>query len=193
MRSRLIRRAAAAIGVITLATAGLTMAGQAATARPVQRVHLLRTVAPVRTLARASAASARAAARAAQAQAAALPSGGESSLDAELYRKHNANEADLEGGDAVHEGEVAAPNATSHSGTSGSKGTSWEGSNHFDSRYSGGGNQFSGEPPDQGLCASNTREFEIVNQVVQVYTRTGTPLLQGTSGAPGFTGPVGTP
>ena len=190
MPSRLIRRAAAAIGVITLATAGLTMAGQAATARPVQRVHLLRTVAPVRTLARASAASARAAARA-QAQAAALPSGGENSLDAELYRKHNANEADLEGGDAVHQGEVAAPNASSHSGTSGSKGTSWEGSNHFDSRYSGGGNQFSGEPPDQGLCANNTREFEIVNQVVQVYTRSGTPLLAGTSGEPGFTGPIG--
>ena len=188
MRSRLIRRAAAAIGVITLATAGLTMAGQAATAKPVQRVHLLRTVAPVRTLARVSA-SARPTASA-QVQAAALP-GGLSSLDAELYRKHNANEADLEGGDAVHEGEVAAPNATSHSGTSGSKGTSWEGSNHFDSRYSGGGNQFSGEPPDQGLCASNTREFEIVNQVVQVYTRSGTPLLQGTSGAPGFSGPVG--
>ena len=44
---------------------------------------------------------------------------------------------------------------------------------------SGGGNQFSGEPPDQGLCVSNTRVFEIVNSVVQVYTRSGTPLIEG--------------
>ena len=29
----------------------------------------------------------------------------------------------------------------------------WQGSNHFDNRYSDNGNQFSSEPPDQGLCA----------------------------------------
>ena len=189
MRSRLIRRAAAAIGVITLATAGLTMAGQAATAKPVQRVHLLRTVAPVRTLARVRhRRGPQPALRCRRPRA-----GGRRSLDAELYRKHNANEADLEGGDAVHEGEVARTERHVASGASGSKGTSWEGSNHFDSRYSGGGNQFSGEPPDQGLCASNSREFEIVNQVMQVYTRNGTPLLQGTSGAPGSPGRSGSP
>ncbi|HUL85008.1 MAG TPA: hypothetical protein VLX89_05765 [Actinomycetota bacterium] len=186
MHPRLIRRAAAVIGVLTLVATGLAAAGQtAASAKPVQRFHLVRTTAPLRTVARPAT---RAAARV---SALALPSAGDAATDAALYRKHNANEADLEGGDAVHEGEVAAPNATSHSGTSGSKGTSWEGSNHFDSRYSGSGNQFSGEPPDQGLCASNTREFEIVNSVVQVYTRTGTPLLAGTSGDPSFTGPIG--
>ena len=67
---------------------------------------------------------------------------------------------------------------------------SWQGSNHFDSRYSGNGNQFSGEPPDQGLCANNIRVFEIVNSVVQVYTTSGTPLLAGDPFFPN-SGPVG--
>src|SRR5438128_10089573 len=33
--------------------------------------------------------------------------------------------------------------------------SSFEGLNHFQQRYSRGGNQFSVEPPDQGLCAGN--------------------------------------
>jgi hypothetical protein len=67
---------------------------------------------------------------------------------------------------------------------------SFEGLNHFHSRYSGGGNQFSGEPPDQGLCAGNGRLLEMVNSVVQVYTPSGTALIEGTPAIPG-TGPVG--
>jgi hypothetical protein len=55
----------------------------------------------------------------------------------------------------------------------------FEGLNHFDNRYSGGGNQFSGEPPDQGMCVSGNRVFEIVNSVVQVYTKSGNPLIAG--------------
>ena len=49
----------------------------------------------------------------------------------------------------------------------------FEGLNHFDSRYSGGGNAFSGEPPDQGMCVGGNYVFEIVNSVVQVYTKSG--------------------
>ncbi|HLB61631.1 MAG TPA: hypothetical protein VJN50_02680 [Actinomycetota bacterium] len=56
---------------------------------------------------------------------------------------------------------------------------SWEGSNHFQNRYSNGGNQFSLEPPDQGLCAGNGYVMETVNDVVQVYDTTGTPLIEG--------------
>jgi hypothetical protein len=66
----------------------------------------------------------------------------------------------------------------------------WQGLNHFDSRYSDNGNQFSGEPPDQGLCAGNGFVFEIVNSVVQVYTTDGTALLPGDPFFPG-TEPVG--
>jgi hypothetical protein len=66
---------------------------------------------------------------------------------------------------------------------------SWEGSNHFDSRYADGGNQFSGEPPDQGLCASGKYVLETVNSVIQIYDPQGHPLLQGDPGA--GPGPVG--
>ena len=185
MHARLVRRMAAVIAVVTLAGAGLVAAGStAASAKAAPRFHLVRTTRPLRTIGRP------AAQRSGARMTALAVSSGDAATDADLYRRHNANEADLEGGDAVHEGEVSAPGATSHTGTSTTKGTSWQGSNHFDSRYSGGGNQFSGEPPDQGLCANDSKEFEIVNQVVQVYTRNGTPLLQGTSAIPN-SGPVG--
>jgi hypothetical protein len=68
--------------------------------------------------------------------------------------------------------------------------TGWEGLNHFDNRYSDNGNQFSSEPPDQGLCVGRGFVFEIVNSVVQIYTTDGTALLNGDPFFPG-TGPVG--
>jgi hypothetical protein len=67
---------------------------------------------------------------------------------------------------------------------------SFEGLNHFRSRYSDGGNQYSGEPPDQGLCAGNGRVLEVVNSVVQVYTPSGSPLIEGEPAFP-QAGPVG--
>ena len=61
---------------------------------------------------------------------------------------------------------------------------SFEGLNHFDQRFgsSSGGNQFSLEPPDQGLCvgsdgSGNTRVVEAVNDVMNVYTTGGAPVL----------------
>ncbi|MEO7841631.1 MAG: hypothetical protein ABIU06_20000, partial [Anaerolineales bacterium] len=47
---------------------------------------------------------------------------------------------------------------------------SFEGLNHRDSRLAFGGNQFSGEPADQGLCAGNGYILESVNSALQVYT-----------------------
>lgn len=55
----------------------------------------------------------------------------------------------------------------------------WEGLNFFDQRYTSGGNQFSLEPPDQGLCVGGNRVFEVINDVLQVYSPTGKPLLYG--------------
>lgn len=53
---------------------------------------------------------------------------------------------------------------------------SFEGLNHRDSRLAFGGNQFSGEPADQGLCVGNGYILETVNSALQVYTaNNGTP------------------
>src|SRR5438034_5590693 len=45
----------------------------------------------------------------------------------------------------------------------------FEGLNHYQQRYSRGGNQFSVEPPDQGMCAGNGFILETVNQVMNVF------------------------
>jgi hypothetical protein len=54
-------------------------------------------------------------------------------------------------------------------------GTNFEGLNLFDQRFANGGNQFSVEPPDQGLCAGNGFVLESVNDVLQIYHTDGTP------------------
>ncbi len=58
--------------------------------------------------------------------------------------------------------------------------TSFEGINHFQQRF-GTPNQFSLEPPDQGLCigsdgAGSTRVLEVVNDTLRVFTTGGTAL-----------------
>lgn len=47
----------------------------------------------------------------------------------------------------------------------------FEGLNHYQQRYSRGGNQFSVEPPDQGLCAGNGFILETVNDVMNVFNQ----------------------
>jgi hypothetical protein len=55
--------------------------------------------------------------------------------------------------------------------------TSFNGINHHQQRYEvAGGNQWSLEPPDQGLCVGNGFVFEAVNNAVAVYGPTGTRL-----------------
>lgn len=46
---------------------------------------------------------------------------------------------------------------------------SFEGLNHRASRLADGGNQFSGEPSDQGLCVGNGYIVESVNSAIRVY------------------------
>jgi hypothetical protein len=56
--------------------------------------------------------------------------------------------------------------------------TGFEGLNHYQQRYSRGGNQFSVEPPDQGMCAGNGYIVEAVNNVFNVYSQaTGQSVL----------------
>ncbi|HYK96996.1 MAG TPA: hypothetical protein VEU77_01255 [Candidatus Acidoferrales bacterium] len=54
--------------------------------------------------------------------------------------------------------------------------SSFLGLNHRQQRLANGGNQFSLEPPDQGLCAGNGFVLESVNDVLRVFDGSGTPL-----------------
>jgi hypothetical protein len=53
---------------------------------------------------------------------------------------------------------------------------SLDGLNHRDQRTANGGNQFSIEPPDQGLCVGNGFVLETINDVLRVYDKAGNPL-----------------
>jgi hypothetical protein len=55
--------------------------------------------------------------------------------------------------------------------------TSFEGLNFYQQRYARGGNQFSIEPPDQGLCVGNGFELEAVNDVLNIYNAAGQSVL----------------
>ena len=52
---------------------------------------------------------------------------------------------------------------------------SFDGLNHRDQRLANNGNQFSVEPPDQGLCAGNGFVMETVNDVIRVFDTAGQP------------------
>jgi hypothetical protein len=53
---------------------------------------------------------------------------------------------------------------------------SFTGLNHRDQRLANNGNQFSVEPPDQGLCAGNGFVLETVNDVMRVFDTSGNAL-----------------
>jgi hypothetical protein len=73
-------------------------------------------------------------------------------------------------GVSVNSGKKAKSNPTFKFG--------FEGLNHYQQRYSRGGNQFSVEPPDQGMCVGNGYVVEAVNDVFNVFSAaTGESLL----------------
>jgi hypothetical protein len=54
--------------------------------------------------------------------------------------------------------------------------------NHFQQRFvAGGGNQFSIEPPDQGLCVGNGFVMETVNDVLRIFDTAGNPVSAPTA------------
>ncbi|HEX7975270.1 MAG TPA: hypothetical protein VF498_12740, partial [Anaerolineales bacterium] len=55
--------------------------------------------------------------------------------------------------------------------------TGFEGLNFYQQRYARGGNQFSVEPPDQGLCVGNGYVLEAVNDVLNIYNTSGQSVL----------------
>jgi hypothetical protein len=58
-----------------------------------------------------------------------------------------------------------------------SLGTNFEGLNFNNQRFANHGNQFSVEPPDQGLCAGNGFVMESVNDVLRIWHSDGTPAI----------------
>ncbi|MFA6231869.1 MAG: hypothetical protein WC617_17120 [Rhodanobacter sp.] len=53
----------------------------------------------------------------------------------------------------------------------------FDGLNFHDQRYANNGNQFSVEPPDQGLCVGNGFVMESVNDVLAIYDRFGNKMV----------------
>jgi hypothetical protein len=66
-------------------------------------------------------------------------------------------------------------------------GTSFTGITHRDQRLASGGNQFSLEPPDQGLCVGNGYVLETVNDAMRVFDTAG-KALTGTTALNAFYG-----
>jgi hypothetical protein len=72
-------------------------------------------------------------------------------------------------GSSVNSGKKAKSNPILNSG--------FEGLNFYQQRYARGGNQFSVEPPDQGLCVGNGYELEAVNDVLNIFNSAGASAL----------------
>ncbi len=73
-------------------------------------------------------------------------------------------------------GSPASVNAGPHFKSNPTLVTSFDGLNLHDQRYANGGNQFTVEPPDQGLCVGNGFVIESVNDVIRVFDTAGNPL-----------------
>jgi hypothetical protein len=56
---------------------------------------------------------------------------------------------------------------------------SFDGLNFFQQRFADNGNQFSVEPPDQGLCAGNGYVLESTNDVLNIFNTSGISVLPG--------------
>ena len=92
--------------------------------------------------------------------------------DGELFNRSHS----LTGGSSI--GSVSQPKNVTRSKPG--LQLSFDGLDHFDQRWGSdaGGNQYSLEPPDQGLCvgsdgAGNVRVVEVINDVFQVYDTSG--------------------
>src|SRR5262245_5139303 len=127
-----------------------------------------------------------------------IPSGGTTSLvaaplgtasgiqDPEFVTEVEGDEAGGEAGNDGHHGvDRSFSGATTGNGrpvnphkqakSNPELGVHFEGLNFFNQRFANGGNQFSVEPPDQGLCAGNGFVVESVNDVIRVFHTDGTP------------------
>src|SRR5437868_11529445 len=112
------------------------------------------------------------------------PSGSNDLTQAEFPRQ-----ADTESGPGPYPGTIVNRSLSTGAGNgvsvnSGKKAKSnpqfisgFEGLNFYQQRYARGGNQFSVEPPDQGMCAGNGYVLEAVNDVLNVFNASGQSVL----------------
>jgi hypothetical protein len=109
--------------------------------------------------------------------------------DGDVTDEEFAGESDGESGPDAYTGDIVDRSLSSGGGhgasvNSGAKAKSnpqfkfgFEGLNFYQQRYARGGNQFSVEPPDQGLCVGNGYELEAVNDVLNIYNGSGASVL----------------
>jgi hypothetical protein len=99
-----------------------------------------------------------------------FPTGEESDEGPDPYDGTISFSTGAGGGVTVNSGRKARSNPTFRFG--------FEGLNHYQQRYARGGNQFSLEPPDQGMCVGNGYVVEAVNDVLNVFNAaTGASVL----------------
>jgi hypothetical protein len=127
-----------------------------------------------------------------------IPSGGTSSPQTGAYTPSGSGDAtqvefpgqmDAESGPQAYSGSIVNRSLSQGVGngvsvTSGKKAKSnpqfnfgFEGLNLYQQRYARGGNQFTVEPPDQGLCVGNGYVLEAVNDVLNVFNTSGQSVL----------------
>src|SRR5947208_4081009 len=94
---------------------------------------------------------------------------GESEQGPDPYNGTISLSAGAGSGASVNSGKKAKSNPAFNFG--------FEGLNHYQQRYSRGGNQFSVEPPDQGMCVGNGYVVEAVNDVLNIYNTSGQSVL----------------
>jgi hypothetical protein len=90
------------------------------------------------------------------------------------------NDRDQHTGAVYTDAPTTNPNPSGNPVTPGSA-SGFQGLDHFDTRTRDGGNAFSLEPPDQGLCVGNGYVVEPVNDVVVVFDKSGNRLTVPTS------------
>ena len=114
------------------------------------------------------------------------PSGEGDVFDEEFATEEEGEEGDVEEfeGNIVDRSLSAGGAAVGVATTTGKKAKSnpkfnsgFEGLNFYQQRYARGGNQFSVEPPDQGMCAGNGYVVEAVNDVLNVFDTSGHSVL----------------
>ena len=82
-----------------------------------------------------------------------------------------------QGAGTFNNGRSGAPVASSSIAASNANlAVSFNGLNHREQRLANNGNQFSLEPPDQGLCVGNGFVMESINDALRVYDTAGNPL-----------------
>jgi hypothetical protein len=112
------------------------------------------------------------------------PSGTGDATDAEFAGVEDENSPDPYGGNIIDRSLSAGGAVAGIPTTTGKRAKSnpafvsgFQGLNFYQQRYARGGNQFSVEPPDQGMCAGNGYVVEAVNDVLNVFDTSGSSVL----------------